>query len=160
MKILSSILIALWLMASGLFAQGAPAALTSGTAEWSVHLSVSNSVKYDSLVGAADSITIFANQAFASGYEYVLSRDAITGCSTDSIKIALRITNHDISSATNYQTVYVDSFTRGPGEQILLPIGRTLVGNKFTLKAMAYTGGADKVYLNRLTVWKRRAKTI
>jgi hypothetical protein len=161
-KILARILIALMVLPNlflpaGAMAQGAPAALSNAVnPEYTTDRNIARGT-LDSLMGAADSTTIFSQLELSSGWEYILSRGAVTG-STDSVKVALRLDVLDPNEVgITLQSIYIDSFTASAGEQITLPVGKTVLGSRFTLKALSYTDNGAKVKLNRLILWKRKA---
>lgn len=165
MKKLVSRFLILALVLGGLFmfppqteAQGAPAAYTNAAADVQTYLTISSSPFRDTLAGV-DSFTVFSGQEFAPGYDYILDRDAFTGSPTDSVKVRLRLVNSSIASSGTWQVTEVDSFLQTAGEQVILPINRTLYGKRFSLKLISFTGNGGKVIVNKMCIWKRRAQS-
>lgn len=159
MKKFSFLFVSLLLLAGAVYATAPSYTAVDGVYEWSRDTIISSDAAYDTLVGAADSATLVTLRKFEPGWEYILVRDAITGGGTDSLKVQLSLRCFDENSALLY-TVAVDSITAAPGEAILLPVGGSAFGMKYTLKYKAYTDNGGEVINNRISIWKRRPITI
>ncbi|CAK0764455.1 conserved exported hypothetical protein [Gammaproteobacteria bacterium] len=132
----------------------APAAYSTAVPEWIRDTTISAAAGKDTLVGV-DSMTLFSLRPMDQLTEYILVRDAITGGGSDSVKVQVSLRCYDENSALLY-VVAVDSFTAAAGEAVLLPIGGSAFGMKFTLKLVGYTDNGGESIQNRISVWKRR----
>lgn len=108
---------------------------------------------FDTLA-AADSSTLISNWQPEQGGEYILVRDVFTGAGSDSVSVQLVVDAYTNSGALLYRTA-VDSFTTSAGEQVLLPIGGSVFGDKFTIKLIGYGDDGGQLILNRLYIYKR-----
>lgn len=109
---------------------------------------------FDTLVGA-DSTTLVSNKIFNPDWQYILTRSAITGTGSDSVKLIVRADCLDSDGSLIYSTP-IDSLTSSDGEAIFIPIVGTMFGSKFRIKLVAYTGNGGQVILNNLRIFKRR----
>lgn len=128
-----------------------------GMYEWSIDSMIDTNGAYDTL-GATDSTSILTNWTPKSGYEYVIVFDAITGTNAATATLAWCLDSKSPTGTLLYRT-YVDSIvgaTTTAGEAVLLPIGTTCFGSKFTLKLWTYTTSGAQVIINRLYLFKRR----
>lgn len=113
---------------------------------------------FDTLVGT-DSTTLVSGKTFNPDWQYILTRGAITGTGSDSVKLAVRADCLDSDGSLIY-SVPIDSLTAADGEAIFVPITGSLFGSKIRIKLVAYTGNGGQVILNNLRIFKRRPVSI
>lgn len=157
--LLSAILFVLFVV-SGLNAAAPAYSATDASYQYGgVDIAISTSTGFDTLKGAADSVTLLSGKAFdvQSGWQYILVRDAFSG--NDSVAIQVNLDALDKDGNLLYRTA-IDSFTQAAGEAVLLPLLGTAFGHKYRIKLHTYTGNGDKVILNRFYIYKRRPVTM
>ncbi len=157
-RILSALLLLL-VCAVGARAAAPTFSAVDGVYEWERDTAIDTDGAFDTLAGTSDSSTIIDSiWRPDKGYEYILVRDAITGTGSDSVKVQVRVDCFD--GLTKMYALAIDSFTASTAEAVHIPIGGTLYGNKFRIRAVAYADNGGQVILNRLAIWRRRAVTI
>jgi hypothetical protein len=117
-----------------------------------------SSGSFDTLVGT-DSTTLVSGKIFNPDWQYILTRGAITGTGSDSVKLEVRADCLDSDGSLMY-SVAIDSLTASSGEAIFIPIMGTIFGSKLRIKLVAYTGNGGQVILNNLRIFKRRPITV
>lgn len=152
MRFLKSFIVLLTLVSLA-FSQGAPATYSNVAADVDFFLTCVDGVG-DTLKTKSDSVTLCSDQVFPRGYEYILDRAAVVA-SGDSVGARLRI-----ESVVSGIVVQVDTFLVEAGEQIILPVNKTLIGNRFNLKLLNIsTLAAANTVLGKIVIWKRRAQS-
>jgi hypothetical protein len=110
----------------------------------------------DTLAVDTDSTILLTNFKVRPGWEYILTRDAITGTGSDSVKLQVNIDATD-RNGTLMQRFAADSFTTSAGEDVVLPFYTTAFGDngKWKVIIKAYTDLGSQVILNRFQMWRR-----
>jgi hypothetical protein len=155
-------ILSLLILVAVVFSQGAPAALSAQAAEWKI-VKVLTGATSDS-VKAGDSLIIIPTRGFPSGYEYILMRGALTGTIADSTAYQLALDCYDPTGTVITQRVIFDTIGTGAasagaaGEQIVLPIGKTVVGGLFRvrLKVGALNSTTALRFMPYMSLWSRK----
>ena len=118
---------------------------------------------FDTLVGV-DSSTIFVNQKLEPDWQYTLVRGRVTGTAadgsgTDSVAMQVRIDALDSDGNLLY-THLADSITTVAGEAIKLPFFGPVIGSKYRVKLIGYTGNGGQVIVRQLYIYKTRPVVI
>ena len=106
-------------------------------------------------IAATDSLTLISSLRPHAGYEYILSRNAITGTGSDSVKIQVRVDAKDEDGNVFTRTA-IDSMTAAAGENIVIPFSSTLFGKYFDVKLIGYHGNGGQVILNKVRLYMVR----
>lgn len=157
-------ILSLLILVAVVFSQGAPAAMTAQAAEWRLVKILTGATSDSVLPG--DSMIIIPTQGFKSGYEYILKRGPLTGTVEDSAAYALRLDSYDASGASISRSIVIDTIGWGAaavgannvGEEIVLPIGKTVVGHVFRvrLKVGALNSTTAKRFMPYMSLWSRK----
>lgn len=113
---------------------------------------------FDTVV-STDSVILYNKKRFEPGWEYILTRRPITGTGTDSLymKLILDALSED---GTLYYRTTIDSPMVAGGNSLLLPIGSSCYGEKFTIKVIGYTGNGGQLILPYMRLQRRRPATM
>ena len=135
--------------------------VVDGAYQWDMIKNISASDNFDSLKTAADSSVLLTKYIPKQGYECMLVCSPFTGTSADSADIDFMVDCYDNNDSLLYR-VNVGSITDDTdGAAILMPFGGTLIGSKFTIKAVATNGGTVlNVQLNVMKLYGRRVAVI
>lgn len=124
------------------------------------YYTISGSTGFDTIAGATDSSTLYTSGVLGStdrGCGWYLVRDAITGTGADSVKLQVIVDALDQTGNLLYRSI-VDSIgsvsSACPGEVIRLPIGETVMCERFRVKLLSYTDNGGQVILNRNFIYK------
>lgn len=149
-------LLALVLLVGVAFGAAPSKTALEGAYEWVKDSTLSASTGYDT-IGDGDSVVFL--DAFVpdrQGWEYVLTRDAITGTGSDSVSVQIRLDAKDSADALIYST-NIDTMTAAAGEAIVVPFGSQAIGYQYDLKGVAYGDDGGQVIFNRIYMYRRRA---
>jgi len=148
------VLFAVLLFAVGVFSQGAPAVLTTGVPETKLLWTSEIDGVLDTLHTAVDSMFVATNRTFPAGYDFILMKSALSA-SGDSVSLIVIVRN-SYGETTNCDTILTEG-----AEEILLPINRTMNGDKFSilLKGITAKQAATGAVLGKIDILKRRLQS-
>lgn len=110
----------------------------------------------DTLGAASDSVALWSLQTFEPGWIYLVKNGLITGGGSDSVKFVYRVDVYNASKTHIGRYFSSDTVSDSTGSTIELPIGRKVIGNYYTIKAVAATGNGGEVILNNLSIDRAR----
>lgn len=152
-KLLFGVFVLLFALSSFAIAPAAPTVYANKFLE--SYPTLSKAANFDTLVGV-DSAVVFNKQPIPSGGSaYILSRGAVTGTGSDSVKIQVVVDSYDANNVLLYRTS-VDSFTVSTAEDIAIPFFDTIFGDRFTLKLIGYTANGGQVILPNMRFYVRK----
>ena len=118
---------------------------------WEVYETISDGADFDSLDGVGDSLDLLTKHTFEPGWQYILVvGEQYEECANELI---VRIHCLDATGTILYTVADIDTLVDA-GDAVLLPIGETAFGHKFTLQllggaAQSNVGGVEEAYIYR-----------
>jgi hypothetical protein len=117
---------------------------------------ISNARGFDTLAAAGDSVTLKSAWTPVDGsWEYFIFWDALTGTGSDSVAVAIEVQSLSPSGVV-LKSTRVDTITAATAGSLVLPIGDSIFGFAYTVKAKAIAGIGTQLILNRMYLGRRR----